>query len=82
MEHKPILQMGTDRMILRYAYHRPFMVKFPEKCEWQNRFTPDIKGGLVWYMYRSKTNKGSGAGVYKWGLRGGVASALGSTPQY
>jgi hypothetical protein len=31
MEHEPILQRGTDRMILRRAYHKPLMVKFPEK---------------------------------------------------
>jgi hypothetical protein len=82
MEHKPILQMGTDRMILRYMYHRPFMVKFSEKCEWRNRFTPNIKGDLVSYMDRSKINKGSCAAVYRWGSRRGVAAALGSTPQY
>jgi len=48
----------------RYAYHKPFTVKFPDKCEWQNTFQPDIKGGPVYYMDGSKTNKGSGAGVY------------------
>jgi hypothetical protein len=39
--------MGTNRMIPRYAYHKPFMVKFPDKCEWQKGFKPDIKGGLA-----------------------------------
>jgi hypothetical protein len=43
MEHQPILQMGSDRMLPRYAYHKPFTLKFPDKCEWHN------KGGLVWY---------------------------------
>jgi hypothetical protein len=33
LEHDPILQMGTDKMRPRYAYHKPFMVKFLEKCE-------------------------------------------------
>jgi len=47
VEHEPILQMGMKK---RYAYHKPFTVKFPDKCEWQNKFQPDIKGGLVWYM--------------------------------
>jgi hypothetical protein len=41
MEHEPILQMGTDGMIQKYAYHKPFTVKFPDKYEWQNRFNPD-----------------------------------------
>jgi hypothetical protein len=34
MEHEPILQMGSDMMLVRYAYHKPFTVKFPDKCEW------------------------------------------------
>jgi hypothetical protein len=46
-------------------------------CEWQNRFKLDIKGGLVWYMDRSKTNKGSGAEVYRWGSRRGHSFILG-----
>jgi hypothetical protein len=62
MEHEPILQMGTLKQ--RYAYHKPFTVKFPDKFEWQNKFQPFIQGGLVWYMDGSKTNKGTGAGVY------------------
>ena len=33
MEHKPILQMGSDKMIPKYAYHKPFTVKFPDKYE-------------------------------------------------
>jgi len=31
------------------------MVKFPDKCEWQNGFNPDIKGGVVWFTNGSKT---------------------------
>jgi hypothetical protein len=59
--------MGSDRMLLRYVYHKPFTVKFPDKCEWQNGFNPENKGGLVWYTDGSKTNKGTGGGVYRWG---------------
>ena len=57
MEHKPVLQMGSDRMLLRYAYHKTFSVVFSDKCEWQNGFNPDEKGDLVWYTDESKTNK-------------------------
>jgi hypothetical protein len=54
------------------------MVKFPDKCEWQNGFNPDNKRGLVWYLDRYKTNKSTGAKVYIWGLRrGDIASAFG-----
>jgi hypothetical protein len=77
MEHKPILQMGSDRMLPRYAYLTPFTVKFPDKCEWQNGFNPDNKGDLVSYTDRSKTNKGTGAGVYRWGLRRGHSFSVG-----
>jgi hypothetical protein len=66
MEHESILQMETDIMIPRCAYKKPVMVKFPNKCEWQDRFNPDNKEGLVLYMDGSETNTGTGAGVYKW----------------
>jgi hypothetical protein len=33
MEHEPNLQMGSDRMLPRYADHKPFTVNFPDKCE-------------------------------------------------
>jgi hypothetical protein len=60
----PSYRWGTDRMIVRYAYHKPFTVKVPDNFEWQNGFTPNIKGGLVWYTDRSKTTKGTDAGGY------------------
>jgi len=63
--------MGSDMMLPRKAYHKPFTVKFPDKCKWQNRFNADDSGGLVWYTDRSKTNKGTVAGVCRWGLRRG-----------
>jgi hypothetical protein len=71
MEHQHILQMGPDRRILRYAYHKPFTVKFPDKWQWQNRMKLGITEGLIWYTHRSKTNKGTGAKMYIWGLRRG-----------
>jgi hypothetical protein len=36
--------MGSYKMFLRYAYHKSFMVKFPDKCEWQNRLNPETGG--------------------------------------
>jgi len=47
------------------------MVKFPDKCQWQNGFNPDNKMGLVWYLDRYKTNKSTGAKLHKWGLKRG-----------
>jgi hypothetical protein len=69
MVHEPILRVETERMIPIYAYHKPFTVKFPDKCEWQKGFQPDINRGLVWYSHESKTNKSTGAGVCSWGSR-------------
>jgi hypothetical protein len=68
MHHEPILQMESDRMISRYAYHKPFTAKFPDNCEWQNGLNPD-KGGLVWYIDKSRANKSTCAGVYGWESR-------------
>jgi hypothetical protein len=78
MEHKPIPQMGSDRMPLRYTFHKSFTVKFLDKCVQQNRFNPDHKRDLIWYTNGSNTNKGTGAGMY---IRG-RPSVLGSTPWY
>jgi ribonuclease HI len=44
---------------------------------WQNRINPNIKGGLVWYTDRSKTSKGTSAGVYTWGSRSRHSFSLG-----
>jgi hypothetical protein len=48
MQHEPILQMDTVRMVPRYAHHKPFTIKFPEKCEWQKEFKLDINASVVW----------------------------------
>jgi hypothetical protein len=41
------------------------------------RVQTDIKGDLVRYMDGSKTNIGSGAEMYRWGLRTGYGFNLG-----
>lgn len=45
--------------------HKPHMVKFPDKHEWQFGLNSDNKGGLMWHTDGSKTNKGIAAGVYR-----------------
>jgi ribonuclease HI len=64
-------------MIPRYIFHKPFKVHLSSRHEWQNGFNPDNKGGLVWYTDGSKTNEGTGAGVYKWGSMRGHSFSLG-----
>ena len=56
MEHEPILQMGTDRIIPRYVY-KAVTVKFCDKYDQQNRKKQNIKGGLDWRTDRWKTNE-------------------------
>ena len=57
--------------------HKPHMVKFPDKHEWQFGLNSDNKGGLMWHTDGSKTNKGIAAGVYRWGWRRGHSISLG-----
>jgi hypothetical protein len=64
MMREPILQMGTDRMIPRHAFHKSFMVRLPNRSEWDSGIVPLGKRGLIRYTDGSKTNKGTGAGVY------------------
>jgi hypothetical protein len=41
--------------------------RFPDRSEWKEGSQSDRKGGLIWYTNGSKTNKGTGAGVYGYG---------------
>jgi hypothetical protein len=64
-----ILQMGSDKMITRHVYDKPFTIRFPDTSEWKKGLQPDRKGGLIWYTDGSKTRKGTEAGVYCYGRR-------------
>jgi len=55
MEQETVLQVGSDRMKVRYVCCEPFTVKFAHKCEWQRELNPDSKRGLVCYTDGSKT---------------------------
>jgi len=44
MEHETTVLKGND-MTTRYAYHKPFTVKFPDKCAWPNSLKTDIIWG-------------------------------------
>jgi hypothetical protein len=77
MKKEPILQMGSDKMILTHIYDKPFTIRFPDKSEWKEGFQPDRKRGLIWYVNGSKTNKGTGACVYCYGTRRKLSFSLG-----
>jgi ribonuclease HI len=54
-------------MIPRGVYDKPFTIRFPDRSEWKEVFQHNRKGGLIRYADGSKTNKGTGAGVYCYG---------------
>jgi hypothetical protein len=40
MKKEPILQIGSDRMIPRHVYDKPFMIRFPDRSESKEGFMP------------------------------------------
>jgi hypothetical protein len=81
MENEPILLVGTDKMILRYEYQKPFKVHLPNKHEWQNRVNSLIRKTWSGIQMGPKTNEENGAGVYKWASNKGHRFNLG-TPHH
>jgi hypothetical protein len=77
MKKEPILQMGSDKMIPRNVYEKPFMIRLLDRSEWKEGFQADRKGGVIWYTDGSKTSKGTGAGVYCYGTRRRLSFSLG-----
>jgi ribonuclease HI len=49
----------------------------PIEVNGKTGFNPIQKGGLIWYTDGSKTNKGTGAGVYGYGTRLKLIFSLG-----
>ena len=56
-------EMISDHMIPKYCFRTPFKVEYPTRKEWEdsNR-RPD--GDLIWYTDGSKTDEGTGAGIF------------------
>jgi ribonuclease HI len=77
MMREPILQMGTDKMILIYAFHKPLTVRLPNRSEWERGIVPMEKGRLTWYTDGSKSNEGTGASVYSHGMMQRLSFSLG-----
>jgi hypothetical protein len=67
MMREPILQMGTDKITPRYAFHKPFTVRLPDRSDWDRGTVPIGKRGLIWYTDGSKTNERYWSqGVWPW----------------
>jgi hypothetical protein len=48
--------MGTDNMILKHAYNKPFTIRLPDRRERECRFQHNKKWGIAWYTEGSKIN--------------------------
>jgi hypothetical protein len=70
--------MGSDKMIPRYVYDKPFTIRFPDRSEWKKGFQPDSKGGLIWYTDGSKTKTALELGFIAAEQGGNLVSALGT----
>jgi hypothetical protein len=77
MKKEPMLQMGSDKLLPRHVHEVFFTVTFPDRSEREKGFKPDRKGGLICYTDGSKTNKGTGDGVYCNGTRRERSFSLG-----
>jgi hypothetical protein len=55
MSKEPTVQMGSDKMIPRHVYDKPFTIRFPAGNEWIEGFQPAGKGRLICYTDGSKT---------------------------
>jgi hypothetical protein len=42
--NEPILQVGTDKMIPRYEFHKQFTVNLPDRGKWDRSMVPLRKG--------------------------------------
>jgi hypothetical protein len=46
--------MGSDKMIPRHVYDKPFKIRFPDRSKRKEGIQPDRKGGLIWQADGSK----------------------------
>jgi hypothetical protein len=70
MMKEPIMQMGTEKMILRHVFHKPSIVQLPDTSEWERGSIPIKKWDFsVIQMSVYKKNEGTGAGEYSHGMR-------------
>lgn len=83
MQHEPFLQVGTSRVVPRYAYHRTFTVKFPDKCVCGRRNSNHIVNGVWPGMWTGpRPAKAVLLGYVDRAWEGGIVSALVSSQQY
>lgn len=72
----PILNMGSDVMIPKFSYDKPFEVQLDWE-EWRHQERQSWSNDLFWYTDGSKTDDGSGAGIYSEALKQNISLPLG-----
>jgi hypothetical protein len=82
LEKEPVLQMGSDKMILKRVYDKPFTIRFPDGSEWKKGFQPDRNGGLIWYTDGSKEKKALELGCIAKEQGGNLVLAFGNIQRY
>lgn len=74
-EEEFILQMQADKIISRYVYNKPFMIRFLDKGKWASALQPHRNRGLIYSTDGCKTNESIGAGKRDMAQRISLTSA-------
>ena len=85
IEHEPILLMGTEKMIQRYAYHKPFKVQrssFLTSTNGRTGFTQIIKEAWSGTWMGPRLTKALVSECTNGARKRGIDATLGSTPRY
>lgn len=71
MKEKPILQIGTDKVICRHVCDRYFTSDSRTEMDGKMglKFKQDGKGGLVWYTDSWMINEGTGSRICGYDMR-------------
>src|SRR5699024_3046257 len=79
-KHIPHLDLPSDETVRRYNFERNITTKLSDKKSWEREPTTHAfkENTIKWYTDGSKTNKGTGAGVYGPGTK--YSEALGIYP--
>jgi hypothetical protein len=79
---EPILQVETDKMILRHLFHKLFTFSFPDRSEQERGSTFIKEGGLICHIGRSNRKEGTRSGLHGCNMRQSSNFSLGHIPQY
>jgi ribonuclease HI len=73
-----MISMPSDIMIPKFNFYKPFMIEIHGAAEWSSHGHKFINGDYIWYTDGSKTEDGTGAGVYCKKLQKSMFISLGN----